>query len=419
MFYMDDLSSGSARTPTEKRNQTDPGDETSRRYRYQFGYGVILLVASVRNDLDYKAVWCEQREDFLGEISESFFDAYQVKTREPELGQWNLNDEDLKKSISRFVTLELNYPGNFRHFNFVSNAKFSKSEAKVRAHLSPIKLKAAVSDVASWKELGNAPKKGFEHLKTKIGADPQQLFLVLKKVQFLNGPPLESFEEVLALTHISTLSECSTLNAALLARVREGLIQRVTRASSLSTESPAVHYTALNTSCHDPFLKAKRLSLDEVALTIREVQGKHFSYLASLASLQLGRAKEKEGALEKKMSHGGLVHHYEMMHRRAISAEQILLDLATRPDDGTQIIAQVENVVLGECDDARLRAAQNPEPFGARMLIDVQDRLRKIVQDQPSRIHNQDADLLVGVAGLLTAECKVWWSQPFDLKAKP
>jgi hypothetical protein len=70
-------------------------------------------------------------------------------------------------------------------------------------------------------------------------------------------------------------------------------------------------------------------------------------------------------------------------------------------------------------DDANLRASQTGEPYGPTMLIDVQNRLKKISELDPSRVHYQSYDLLVGVAGLLTSECKVWWSEIFEVEVEP
>ena len=168
---MDVSSSGStSKSPIEKRNLIDPGDETSRRYRYQFGFGSILLVASLRNEFDYKAVWCEQHEDFLGEISEHLFDAYQIKTRKPELGEWKLNAPELIKSIDRFVALQRKHPKSFRRFKFVSNAKFSNSNANTHKHLSPVKLLVSIEDAPTWEKLESTAKKGFKYLQNWAAA---------------------------------------------------------------------------------------------------------------------------------------------------------------------------------------------------------------------------------------------------------
>jgi hypothetical protein len=104
------------------------------------------------------------------------------------------------------------------------------------------------------------------------------------------------------------------------------------------------------------------------------------------------------------------------MRRRALTAEQELLGLASNPD-GKKIISQIENVVFGECDDANLRASQKGDIYGPTMLIDVQDRLKHISETKPSLVHRQSYDLLVGVAGMLTSDCKVWWSERFEMGA--
>lgn len=36
--------------------------------------------------------------------------------------------------------------------------------------------------------------------------------------------------------------------------------------------------------------------------------------------------------------------------------------------------------------------------------------------DNPSMVHGQPYECLVGMAGLLTEECTVWWSERFDLE---
>lgn len=159
--------------------------------------------------------------------------------------------------------------------------------------------------------------------------------------------------------------------------------------------------------------------MDEITLAVRDARGAGFRFLPEFASLQLGSADAKLNVLRSKMVRGGLAASYEIMRRRSLTAEQELLDLATRPNEGKPICSQVESVVLGECDDANLRAVQKPKPFGSAMLIDVQDRLKRISEFEPEKVHHQPYDLLVGVAGLLTSECKVWWSEKFNLEDAP
>lgn len=66
--------------------KNDPGDETQRNFRYQAAYGVILLIGSLSGNLPYVSVYAEHHEDFLCERVDGKYDAYQVKTRNPEDG---------------------------------------------------------------------------------------------------------------------------------------------------------------------------------------------------------------------------------------------------------------------------------------------------------------------------------------------
>jgi Cap4 dsDNA endonuclease len=76
---------GGGTDPSEVRNLTDPGDATSRNFRYQHAYGVVLLVAAKRGLRPYVAIWCEHHEDFLAQRDDGLFDGYQIKTARPEV----------------------------------------------------------------------------------------------------------------------------------------------------------------------------------------------------------------------------------------------------------------------------------------------------------------------------------------------
>ena len=403
-------------SPIDSRDLSDPGDEVLRKFRYQHAYGVILSVGMATGRLACKALWCEQHEDFLTELADGFFDAYQIKTRKSELGEWKLNDEAFWKSLLRFVKLDLGYPGKIQSFKFVSNTQFSDSSAKDREYLSPFKLLSGIQRVARCEDLDGEVKKGFEWLNGKLDVTPKELFTVLRRLDLVLGPTDRAYEDELSQRHIPTLAECRLLSASALSTVREALIARISQASSLVSADPRRDWIGLNRQTkEDPFLLAKRITPEDITLTVRDAGGFAFCFLPEFASLKLGGANGRLDTLSKKMIHGGLAPRYEIMRRRALTAEQLLLDLATRPNDGKALCSQIENVVLVECDDANLRASQTGKPFGPAMLIDVQDRLKRIAETDPARVYRQPYDLLVGVAGLLTSECKVWWSEQFEL----
>jgi hypothetical protein len=403
--------------PTDNRDSSDPGDEVLRKFRYQHAYGAILAIGIATKKLSYTAIWCEQHEDFLAERDGGGFDAYQIKTRKSELGEWQINDEAWHKSVGRFIALDELFPNQIRRFKFVSNTHFSDSGAKKSEQFSPVRLLKAILAAPTWHGLVGEVKTGFEWLKGKLTVREDRLFAVLKRTDLIVGPTERDCEDALCQTHISTLEECRLLNAPALKQVMETLIAALAEAASLVSSDPSRHWIGLTmTAQPDPYLMAKRFTKDHVLLVVRDFREASFRYLPSLASLELGKASGKLDTLKKKLAKGGLAGRYELLRRRSLSAEQKLLDLATRPDQGKGVCSQIENVVLAECDEAHLRASQTPAPFGATMLIDVQDRLRRIAETEPTKVCRQPYDLLVGVSGLLTSECKVWWSEQFSME---
>ncbi len=121
--------------------------------------------------------------------------------------------------------------------------------------------------------------------------------------------------------------------------------------------------------------------------------------------------------LEEKLVHAGLTEYVDLMRGRAVSAERHLIELAHRsPDEIDAVVAQLIGVVAGECDEARLEASRMGEPYGPEMLADVHRRLRIVANGRADMIHRQPYEVLAGVAGLLTEECRVWWSSRFDLR---
>lgn len=404
-------------TLTDNRDSNDSGDEVLRKFRYQHAYGAILAIGLATGRLSYTAIWCEQHEDFLAECDGGGFDAYQIKTRKSELGEWEINNEAFYKSVGRFISLESVFPNQVRNFYFVSNTHFSNSGADQKERFSPVRLRKAIKAAPKWQDLDGEAKKGFEWLKEKLDVGEDSLFAVLKRTDLILGPTERAYEDELCQSHVSTLDDCRSMNASLLKRVMEALIASLAEAASLVSSDPSRHWVGLTMNANrDPYLMAKRFTKEHVRLVIRHFREASFRYLPSLASLELGSASGKMDTLKKKLAKGGLAGSYEVLRRRSLSAEEQLLDLVQRPGQEKGLCSQIENVVLAECDEAHLRASQTPAPFGAAMLIDVQDRLKRIAETEPTKVCRQPYDLLVGVSGLLTSECKVWWSEKFSME---
>ena len=419
-------------SPIAVVDETDPGDETQRNYRYQAAVGAILLLAMQAGSLRYEAVWCEQREDFLGEYADGTFDAVQVKTATPENGAWEVTTTAFIRAYVVLALLNATFPGRFRRFFFVSNVDFFDTEADDKKHLSISKLTAGVRAAANRDSFEVITAKSFNALLAKINADHEKddkvhaddLIAVLKRLRTQKGPSREGVHDSLCQSHLARLPTCENAIARQLSIIAKRLVARVLEASSIHVEAGERHYTAFLEDTLPPELQAKRLTLLDLELLLSEQKLNLFRYDAALTSLTVGtRRNQSEDTykLQAKLKQGGLPEEsVVILHRQSISAEQRLLDLVSRTEHGLEIYSQLENVVRSECNEAMLAASSNGETsYGKRMLLETFSRLRNVAHDEARRVSNESADMLLGIAALLTGQCHIWWSEKFDIPPQP
>jgi hypothetical protein len=226
--------------PLTYLSDDDPGDDVQRRFRYQHAFGAVLLLASLREEKDYVALWCEKHEDFLGETADGTFDAFQVKSR--DTGEpWKLRDESFYRSIQRFVRLDERAPAAIRTCSFVTNTKPFETNSADHIHLCPLRLLDAVKTVRDLTALKASDGRALELLAEKTAIDQQIIFATLKKTAFVTSMPLDGFESIIAQEHVAQYELCQHFAAPLLARIVDRLISLVFRASSLAVTDPARH----------------------------------------------------------------------------------------------------------------------------------------------------------------------------------
>lgn len=402
--------------PIEATRSPDPGDETQRNFRYQHAYGVILIASAIRGDKPYVAIWCEHHEDYLAELPGGELDAFQVKTRTPESGAWRTTDDGFRDSVRRFARLEVRANGRINSYHFVSNTECLDSDAVDKRDKSPCRL----VEICATSQIEDLPRElaaAFEVLRTHCDCDKTVLLNVLRKLRLVKGPGRDSFGDEVSHTHLSTLPQCRGFSASELNRVRDVLLQLIHAASALQVDDPAKHWTAIDgQGVTHPRLAGKRVRVDDVVTRLAEFRTCPFSFHPAEPLLELSKARPIR-VLQKKFARADLVEQVDTMARRARAAERHLLELAhLRPDEADAIVSQLTNIVKGECDEALLAASAGSEPFGRPMLVDVLARLRGIAATRAQMVYQQEPECLIGVAGLLTEECKVWWSRPFELE---
>jgi Cap4 dsDNA endonuclease len=408
----------SAASLADVLNRDDPGDEMQRNIAYQHAYGVILLIAAANGDKPYSALWCEHHDDFLGQRHDGLFTAYQIKTRRPELGAWTMGTDAMKHSLKRFVTLEQAYPGQLAEFYFVSNTEFSDAQGNQDLSKSPRRFLLAVGSVATHVDLSEPFTETFVALKKYCDCEDTLLFNVLGRVRLVVGPARQDFESVVAHEHVSRLDGCAGHDPAKLNGLRDELIQKVSFASNLGKLDASRHWCPLDgDDTQNPALTAKKIDVQSILEFVKEQQPIPFRFAPTERMVKIGAVEIGVSRLEQKMIRGGLADQVDSMRTKTLSAEKYFFELMSRkPHSWEQTLNQVENFVKGECDEAQLEASHRGPVYGRFMLSDVNKRLRTAAKERPRMVHGVEPECLIGLAGALTAECQVWWSEKFQLE---
>ncbi|MCC7137789.1 MAG: DUF4297 domain-containing protein [Planctomycetes bacterium] len=398
---------------------SDPGDDVQHRFRYQHAYGAILIIGMATGKRQGRALWCELHEDYLVELGDRAFEAVQVKTRKPELGEWKLSDEGLAKSIRRFCALREKFGDQVQRFTFVTNAAVREGKSDEDAEESPCCLFRACTSATQISELGTVPLRALTAFAKKHNLSFTVLFDVLHRIALVRGPSLDDFDSVLSHDHLTLLPECGAFGAAQLNALRDEMIHLVYRASSRAVDAPTRHLTCvLLDDARNPAIAHKLIVPTRLISTVLESRRLVFRMLPLDMELKPVSPAGPASPFTKKVEAGGLGFATDTLRRRTLSAESALLEfLARAPEQAQGKINEWAALVKAECDDARLRASRSPAPYGLLMLDLLTERLRERALRTKEGLAAEH-DFLMGVAGLLTEACHVWWSEEFPLGAR-
>ncbi len=379
-----------------------------------------MLAAAKCGVKPYTAIWCEHHEDLLGERIDGKFDAYQVKTSKPELGSWHMLDSEIVKTIGRFVDLLSAHGSWINDLFVVSNTAFddvtdASSDERRRAR-APRRFLPQVRRCQNPSEIP-APFDGtFAALQAGCACDPNTLFDVIKRVELVSGPSRDDFNAAVAHEHLANVPECKHFSAEELDCLRDEMVNLVALASSLHVVDPIRHLRSVfGGNGPDPVLIAKRIVVAELVFNGHTNGPPPFAFQGEPA-ITLGGPRP-ESVRDQKLLKGGIdPDQIEYLAERERAAEaQLIADTHRRPEAYPQLLRQLEAVVLGECREAYLRASRTGEPFGVNMLVDLQDRLRSVAATRDHLVGRHEYECLVGIASMLTGDCRVWWSNRFPL----
>ncbi|WP_343742428.1 dsDNA nuclease domain-containing protein [Herbaspirillum huttiense] len=406
--------SGTA-SPEHVLAQNDPGDESVRRFRFQWTWAAIACCALLDKTQKITEIFCEHHEDILVKHDDGKFAGLQVKTREAGQQAWLTTDEAVRTSCARFCKLEEDYPGYFVAFRFLTNHP-------IRAGKTGKDIKHVLSEIAKTKDTGDAlPKVAQAFVKTiaRIAKCDEQLARrALQKATADDSLPKIADVEMRL---ISTLvgdglwTRAAELAHATVARAARHLAEACGRASSLAHKDVLPGYLPITPAPIEAEMLAR-------------IEGKRIDTIKLLSVLEEGISstlpldghpeqlpelgKGSPELLRAKLDAGGF---------SAISLNSAA-DLRDKADYlgltwtkkfgkelGLQRYSHIRSVVLADAASAFEATKLPGKPMGISMLDQLRVRFHKRRRDNVQLYECSD-EHLEGVAYSLTAECKVQWS---------
>jgi len=390
----------------------DPGDDTARRYRYQWTYAAIVCCMLLDETEEVTEVFCEHHEDVLIKHVDETFSGLQIKTRASDQEVWKTSDDAVRGSCARFAKLEAEFPGRFRAFRFLTNHPlYAAGNAQDLCHvLRTIKAAASMSD------LSGPVAKFLARISTEAGCVTEVAFTALSKADASDDlPKLPDIEMRLVITLTGVWTNAKECSYDSVVRAAQSLASECGRASSLAHQGVLPAYLPVT---FDPAgaelatrLAGKRVDRSRVL----ELLERGLNRTATLDGNPEAFVKPGTGEkalLFKKLDAGG----FSAVSRN--SAE----DLRDKADylgilwtkkhghlPGLQRYGHVRSLVLSDAGTAFEATKNEGDPFGRLMLYELRSLLQQR-RTTGSQLFECSNEHLEGFVYCLTSECKIHWS---------
>ncbi|MBA7564761.1 hypothetical protein ES708_06429 [subsurface metagenome] len=393
----------------------DPGDETARRYTYQWSWAAIVCCMLLDDTEDAVEVICEHHEDILIKHHDGTFTGLQVKTRASNQSPWRTSDRGLKDACTRFARLEARFPGQFRRFRFLTNHPLypAKNGRGFRYVLSGIDAAASIDEVS--KPIADFVKR----VSNDANCNSEAAFNALHKTDADDSlPKIADVEMRLIDTVTQAWEQAKNCSIDSVKRTALHLVYKCGQASSLGHQGFLAAYLPATANPETTELEARLLAKRFDKTIVLQILENGLNETALLCSSPESLDEPGVGdtkLLLKKIDAGG----FSSVSR---NSAQDLRDKADylgimwtkkhgRPD-GLKRYDHVRSIVLREAADA-FEAVQKKKDrqrsFGLEMLSDLRLRLNERLSDG-SELFDCTAEHLEGFAYSLTSECKVLWS---------
>ena len=406
-------------SPNTVIDVNDGGDDVQKRFHYQHAYAAIQSLNLLDNKSEFTELYCEHFEDILVKRRDSKYAGLQVKTRNLDQRPFKTTDNAIQKTLKRFFNLERNYGTDFYRYAFITNGGFWHEKEN---HNNLPYLINKISDYENSSILDDSDfNKIMEIANGLDGVDADTVFSTLKKFEIETGPGLDDI-----VTHLASLlsgySELSDKTYLDLYELAKRLISKMAQASSLTYSSPEHDYFILSANPHlvanAEMLEGKRITREKITTIIQDFTSEE-APLRTSDPLDISSFPKGTRKLEMKMIAGEIsLSNINLVKDYKYSAETMFQKMLYKNQPSSkakELFDSLSLIVRTECQEAYDANHTNDESFGKKMLSDVRPRIRRRYEQDCRHRFNGTYEHLMGIAGILTEECVVWWSNTFEI----
>jgi hypothetical protein len=410
MSQIEEPSANPASTPPAE----DVGADTQRRFRHQACYTAMLSLGLLDDEGPLEELYCEHHDDVILRMKSGSFRAIQLKTRLIGGVPFKSGEEEIVGSLRKFAELEAKFPGHFDSYLLAANVGFwheKKNGSNLEHVLSELRA-------GSGNLYGTLVRK-IEKAGPTI--DHASILAALNKVVLGSTPGLDDVEPKLR-EQLAKISEFRVRRYDELEAASKRLLNRILEASSLAGVGALPEYLAVCSASAKSVQDQSTIDSKRVTRAIvSEVLNRELLAATLLRTRQLVPIAELPtgmGRMEIKMAAGGLsVREIDHLKDLKFSTEFLLQQwLYIYGNEQAQKYYEHLRVVVRDACIAAQENSQQPERlYAGKMLSDLRQKLEyqsiRLATETPECRHEH----LLGMAGILTEDCTVWWSPEFEL----
>ncbi|HMR54770.1 MAG TPA: dsDNA nuclease domain-containing protein [Amaricoccus sp.] len=410
-------------SPDAVLDKSDPGDDVAARFDYQHSYAAINAIRLITGEGNIDEVICENHEDYLLKNRTGKFIGTQIKTRRITLQPFKAGESQVTNALGKFCLLDQKFPGCFEGFDFTTNHAFWENEQSLSNLPWLLATLRQRGDIKGLRE--NNPLRQFvEGIAASTGLSPRDVAATLLRTS-ARGHESE-------ITHIRSnvqeaLCECpgvKDLPYATVAAIAKAVIQLARDASAKTLRGPITELfapgTDLKQAVDDQRLAGKRICKADVLAVIDQFKGgsKPYQDIDVTTLVTPADAPSDLVVAFRKLAKGGVeAARVTNIEDRVRSFEALFIEWSRKygADEAKKRYNNVLAAVQFEAAEAHASAEKGAEPYGSTMYGTLAERLMARARDDRDQLHGCRPEHLIGAAGVLTQQCKTWWSRHFDV----